>query len=143
MEPSGCNWWQPVANGRRRERLRRAKTVAVGCDQLPKEFHGKEGSTVRVRPRALQKRCKRAFLFRTACRCSRLRWVWSHLWSLQVEEAPSLDAKTASSDRHADRSHGRPGHAACWSPALADSLSASVAEHDIADVRPLFGKGRA
>lgn len=23
-------------------------------------------------------------------------WVWSRLWSLQVEEAPSLDAKTAS-----------------------------------------------
>ena len=27
----------------RRERLRQAKTVAVGCDQLPELFHGKEG----------------------------------------------------------------------------------------------------
>jgi hypothetical protein len=34
------------------KRLRDAKTVAVGCDQLPKEFHGKEGSSaVRVRQR--------------------------------------------------------------------------------------------
>jgi len=29
--------------GRRRKRLRQAKTVAVGCDRLPGEAHGKEG----------------------------------------------------------------------------------------------------
>jgi hypothetical protein len=34
------NRWQM---GGRRERLRQAKTVAVGCDQLPELFHGKEG----------------------------------------------------------------------------------------------------
>src|SRR5918994_3354992 len=45
------------------ERLRQAHTVAVGCDQLPESFHGKEGSTVRVRQRALEKRRKPA-LFR-------------------------------------------------------------------------------
>jgi hypothetical protein len=28
---------------RRQERLRYAKTVAMGCDQLPAAFHGKEG----------------------------------------------------------------------------------------------------
>jgi hypothetical protein len=26
------------------KRLRQAKTVAVGCDQLPESFHGKENS---------------------------------------------------------------------------------------------------
>ena len=34
------NRWQM---GRRRERLRQAKIVAVDCDQLPESFHGKEG----------------------------------------------------------------------------------------------------
>jgi hypothetical protein len=43
MEPSGCNRWQPVANGTPQKRLRQAKTVAVGCNQLPESFHGKEG----------------------------------------------------------------------------------------------------
>jgi hypothetical protein len=37
---TGRNRWQM---GRRRKRLKQAKTVAVGCDQLPKSFHGKEG----------------------------------------------------------------------------------------------------
>jgi hypothetical protein len=57
----------------------------------------RRGSAVRVRQRALQKRCKRAFFcsgrLADAPDCG---WVWSRLWSLQVEEAPSLDAKTAS-----------------------------------------------
>ena len=43
MEPSGRNPWQPVANGGTRKRLKQAKTVAVGCDQLPIGAHGKEG----------------------------------------------------------------------------------------------------
>jgi hypothetical protein len=34
--------------GCRRKRLEQAKTVAVGCDQLPRECHGKEGSRVRL-----------------------------------------------------------------------------------------------
>jgi hypothetical protein len=33
--------------------LRQAKTVAVGCDQLPESFMVRRGSTVRVRQRAL------------------------------------------------------------------------------------------
>jgi hypothetical protein len=36
----GGNRWQMR---RRQDRLRYAKTVAVGCDQLPAAFHGKEG----------------------------------------------------------------------------------------------------
>jgi hypothetical protein len=31
MEQSGRNWWQPVANGRKRTPLKQAKTVALGC----------------------------------------------------------------------------------------------------------------
>src|SRR5919106_1549855 len=37
---TGGNRWQM---GTAQKRLRQAKTVAVGCDQLPESFHGKEG----------------------------------------------------------------------------------------------------
>jgi hypothetical protein len=43
MEPNGCNPWQLVANGTDLKTAQKAKTVAVGCDQLPESFHGKEG----------------------------------------------------------------------------------------------------
>ncbi len=43
MEPSGRNQWQPVANAQAPKRLKQAKTVATGCDQLPIGAHGKEG----------------------------------------------------------------------------------------------------
>jgi hypothetical protein len=49
MEPSGRNRWQMA---RRRKRLKQAKTVAVGCDQLPEGSNVRRGSTVRVRQRA-------------------------------------------------------------------------------------------
>jgi hypothetical protein len=39
-DATGRNRWQM---GRRRERLRQAKAVALGCDRLPPRFHGKEG----------------------------------------------------------------------------------------------------
>ena len=35
--------WQPVANGAAAEKAQRAKTVAVGCDQLRRPQDGKEG----------------------------------------------------------------------------------------------------
>jgi hypothetical protein len=103
MEPL----WSPVvATGGNQSQIRpapkrrkQAKTVAVGCDQLPREVHGKqgvcgglppvaagplpasqnrcrwlrpvaarsngkEGSTVRVRQRALQKPCRVRLFFR-------------------------------------------------------------------------------
>jgi hypothetical protein len=47
---TGGNRWQME---RPRKRLKKAKTVAVGCDQLPEAFHAKERSAVRVRQRAL------------------------------------------------------------------------------------------
>ena len=43
MEPSGRNRSQPVANGTAAKTAQTGETVAVGCDQLPKSFHGKEG----------------------------------------------------------------------------------------------------
>jgi hypothetical protein len=43
MEQSGRNRWQPVANGTRPESAQTSETVALGCDQLPAAFHGKEG----------------------------------------------------------------------------------------------------
>ena len=58
---TGGNQWQ-MATPRRP--VKQAKTVAVGCVQLPESFHGKEGSTVRVRQRALQHPAKRDFFSR-------------------------------------------------------------------------------
>ena len=43
MEPRGCNRWQPIANPPRSETAETRATVAVGCDQLRKGAHGKEG----------------------------------------------------------------------------------------------------
>jgi hypothetical protein len=43
----GAPWLQPVASGRKSGSARKpqtqAKTVAMGCDQLPRAAHGKEG----------------------------------------------------------------------------------------------------
>jgi hypothetical protein len=43
MEPSGRNRRNRRQMGCPPKRLRQAKTVAVGCDQLPESFHGKDG----------------------------------------------------------------------------------------------------
>jgi len=48
---TGGNRWQME---KPKKRLKEAKTVAMGCDRLPFGAHGKEGSTVRVRQRALK-----------------------------------------------------------------------------------------
>jgi hypothetical protein len=44
---TGGNRWQME---RPRKRLKKAKTVAVGCDQLPEAFHGKQGVCHRLPP---------------------------------------------------------------------------------------------
>jgi hypothetical protein len=46
---TGGNRWQIE---RPRKRLKQAKTVADGCDQLPGPQNGTQGSTIRVRQRA-------------------------------------------------------------------------------------------
>jgi hypothetical protein len=56
---TGGNRWQM---GLPRKRLEQAKTVAMGCDQLPGPQMVR-GSTVRVRQRALQSRCESAVSF--------------------------------------------------------------------------------
>jgi hypothetical protein len=38
MKPSGRNEWQSVANGTAAKRLQTRKTVAVGCDRLPRAW---------------------------------------------------------------------------------------------------------
>jgi hypothetical protein len=43
MEPSGRNRWQPVANATLPETAQIGETVAIGCDRLRREAHGKEG----------------------------------------------------------------------------------------------------
>jgi hypothetical protein len=63
MEPSGRSWSQSVANGTAAKRLGQAKTVAVRCDGLPREAHGKEGvdgsSPLEALEKGLQKRGSR------------------------------------------------------------------------------------
>jgi hypothetical protein len=56
--------WQPVANGTAAKTAQLGKTVVVGCDRLPKNCHGKEGSPVRVRQRASQSTCKAGIFVR-------------------------------------------------------------------------------
>ena len=43
MEPSGRSQWRPVARDGDENGSLKRKPVAVGCDQLPESFHGKEG----------------------------------------------------------------------------------------------------
>jgi hypothetical protein len=69
-------WSRAEATGGKRaqiewpqERLEQAKTVATDCGRLPIGAHGKGGSTVRVRQRALQK-SRKSGLSRFLCRTS-------------------------------------------------------------------------
>jgi hypothetical protein len=43
MEPRGRNRWQPVPIGSVEKALKQPKTVAMGCDRLPKGAHGRRG----------------------------------------------------------------------------------------------------
>jgi hypothetical protein len=43
MEPSGRNRWQPVANGRRRKRLKQADPQPSATYGNGSRLHGKEG----------------------------------------------------------------------------------------------------
>jgi hypothetical protein len=89
MEPL---WSPPVATagnrsqmGRRRKRLIEAKTVAVGCAQLPESFHGKEGVSGSSPEEGSAKGPHiGAFSVEGTCRISSVQWVWSRLWSSQV-----------------------------------------------------------
>src|ERR671931_1134549 len=99
MEPL----WSPVvATGGNRSQIeqaqeppRQAETVAVGCDRLPKGAHGKEGvdgsSPSEGSARAPQ---NGASSLRSTCTIHSVRWVWSPLWSLQIERRLRQGQKT-------------------------------------------------
>jgi hypothetical protein len=93
MEPL----WSPVVatggNQRQidcvRKRLKQARTAAVGCDRLRRGVHGKEGVDGSSPSEGSAKTPHvGAFAFRSTCRVSTVRWVWSRLWSFQVQNAP-------------------------------------------------------
>src|SRR5205809_2567585 len=57
------------------------------CTRVPlQNLHGKEGVDGSSPSEGSAKApLTRGFLFRSVCRFPRLQWVWSPLWSLQVE----------------------------------------------------------
>jgi hypothetical protein len=64
MEPRDCNGGNRSQIGQAQTPPKHAKTVAVGCDQLPFGAHGKEGSPVRVWKRALREATQKSGGFR-------------------------------------------------------------------------------
>jgi hypothetical protein len=91
----GGNRWQM---GRTSTRLRKAKTVAVGCHRLPEKFHGKEGVDGSSPSEGSAKSPEIAwFVFRSSCRFSRVRWVWSRLWSFRVQNGVARRAASGRS----------------------------------------------
>src|SRR6266568_2021243 len=92
MEPL----WSPVVATRGDHRQidrapkpqKQAKSVAIGCDRLPREVHGKEGVDGSSPSEGSAKAPHNgAFRFGSICRFSNVGQVWSPLWSLQVENA--------------------------------------------------------
>src|SRR5919198_4725040 len=90
MEPL----WSPVvATGGNRsqitepqKRQKQAKTVAVGCHRLPRGSHGKEGVDGSSPSEGSAKVPQSgASCFWRSCKTFRVRWVWSPLWSPQVQ----------------------------------------------------------
>jgi hypothetical protein len=79
----GALWLQPVAVSRKSGGLKNRRNtrkplpwVASGCLRMVRS-----GSPVRIRKRALQKApLVGASAFRSTCRVSSVRWVWSRLW---------------------------------------------------------------
>src|SRR5919198_4912708 len=90
MEPL----WSPVVansgnhsqNGPARNWRKQAETVAIGCSQLPPRLDGKEGVDGSSPSEGSAKAPHAgAFPFRTTCSSSNVQWVWSPLWSPQVD----------------------------------------------------------
>jgi hypothetical protein len=106
--------WSPVVatrgnqrqTGRRRKRPKQAKTVAVGCQPLPPRFHGKEGvSGSSPEEGSVKAPHVGAFVSTSTCRFSRVRWVWSRLWSFQ-EDAVKAASEAASYELTQSHRHG-------------------------------------
>jgi hypothetical protein len=96
MEPCGCDRLQPVANPLASRTAEAGETVAAGCDRLPETFHGKEGvdgsSPSEGSAKAPQSGAS-SFVF--PCTIHSVRWVWSPLWSLQIEKCLRQRPKAA------------------------------------------------
>ena len=86
-----CNRLQPVAiSGKsdwRRSRENKPKPLPAVVTGCLRALMVRRGSTVRVRQRALQSASIGAFCFARTCTISSVRWVWSPLWSPQVQSA--------------------------------------------------------
>src|SRR6266576_1573380 len=71
----GGNWSQIALPPKPQKQ---AKTVAVGCDWLPREVHGEEGVDGSSPSEGSAKAPHvGAFAFRSTCSSSIVRWVWS------------------------------------------------------------------
>ncbi len=87
------NRWQ---TRRPRKRRIQAKTVATGCDQLPIGAHGKEGVDGSSPSEGSAKAAEiAAFCVKGTCTSSSMRWVWSRLWSFQIQNALLVSAMAA------------------------------------------------
>jgi hypothetical protein len=98
---TGGNQWQI---GSALKPLEQAKTVAVGCDRLREKFHGKEGVSGSSPEEGSAKPVLSAgFALLRICTVSSVRWVWSRLWSSQVERSdPGLRTQACRPRRFLD-----------------------------------------
>ncbi len=73
-----------------------AKTVATGCDQLPLKLDGKEGVDGSSPSEGSAKAAEiAAFCVDGTCTSPSMWWVWSRLWSFQIQNALLVSAITA------------------------------------------------
>ena len=95
------------ANGRENGTNRR-KPLPCGCDQLPRQCHGKEGVDGSSPSEGSAKAPHvGAFLFRSTCSRANMRWVWSRLWTPCADRAAPRGRATRCA--HATTPHGRGG----------------------------------
>src|SRR5512133_2785620 len=88
MEPRGCRRSQPRRESESPRRPKTSQSLAAGCDQLLETFHGKEGSTVRVRQRTLQNASITGFLFSDLLAGARTWGRYGALLELSSREHP-------------------------------------------------------
>ena len=108
MVATGGNRWQI---GSAQKAPEQAKTVALGCDQLREAAHGKEGvdgSSPSEGFAKVPQIC--AFSFELTCTNSILQWVWSRLWSFQIQRRGRRRPATQSFG-----ANGAPGRRPCVS----------------------------
>jgi hypothetical protein len=94
---TGSNRWQM---GGRPERLKQAKTVAVGCDRLPEPFHGKEGVDGSS---PSEGSCKsphtRGFHFLDLLHLVQFAQVWNRFWNTQTKKPLVLSSSVTTNQR--------------------------------------------